>query len=201
MSRIAVLVCISLTFIFRRGTNLPDFHGLGNNVDHPEWGANHSMLQNNTTVAFANGFSSPAAPQRANPRLISNYLMGQPSVLPSTQGLSDYVWVFGQFIDHDVTLVGNNSAEFFPITINFPDPIFNPGGALPNALIPMSRSAHVPGTGTELGNPRRYANEISAFVDGSGVYGPDSIYRRLVAHTYRRKDEDIQWESSSPEYH
>lgn len=177
MSRIAVLVCISLTFILHaEAQTYRTYTGWGNNVDHPEWGANHSMLQSNTTEAFANGFSSPAAPQRANPRLISNYLMGQPSVLPSTEGLSDYVWVFGQFIDHDVTLVVNNSAEFFPITINFPDPIFNPGGALPNALIPMSRSAHVPGTGTELGNPRRYANEISAFVDGSGVYGPDSIY-------------------------
>lgn len=177
MSRIAVLLCLLFSIISSvQAQTHRTYSGWGNNVDHPEWGANHSMLQHNTTEAFANGFSSPAAPQRANPRLISNYLLSQPNVLPSTQGLSDYVWVFGQFIDHDITLVFNNSTEFFPITINFPDPIFNPGGALPNAFIPMSRSAQIPGTGTELGNPRRYANQISAFVDGSAVYGPDSIY-------------------------
>ncbi len=177
MNRIVTLVCLFLsTALALNAQEYRTITGWGNNVDHPEWGANHSLLQSNTTDAFANGFSTPAAPQRANPRLISNYLMSQPSVLPSTQGLSDYVWVFGQFIDHDITLVFNNSTEFFPITINFPDPIFNPGGALPNAFIPMTRSAAAPGTGTQAGNPRRYANEISAFVDGSAVYGPDSIY-------------------------
>ncbi len=177
MNRIAVLLCVlSIVINGAQAQTYRTYTGWGNNVDHPEWGSNHSMLQSNTTVAFANGFNSPAAPQRANPRLISNYLMSQPNVLPSKEGLSDYVWAFGQFIDHDITLVFNNSAEFFPITINFPDPIFNPGGALPNAFIPMTRSAQVPGTGTEMGNPRRYANEISSFVDGSAVYGRDSIY-------------------------
>lgn len=175
MSRIALLLCILMPLVGQSQT-YRTYTGWGNNIDHPEWGAGHSPMQTRTTVAFGNGFSSPAGTNRANPRLISNYLLSQPNVLPSSEGLSDYVWAFGQFIDHDITLVQNNNGEFFPITINFPDPIFNPGGAFPNAFIPMSRSAAAPGTGTEAGNPRKYINEISGLVDGSAVYGPDSTY-------------------------
>ena len=175
MSRIVLLLCVLMPLVGQSQT-YRTYTGWGNNIDHPEWGAGLSIMQTRTTEAFGNGFSTPAGANRANPRLISNYLMSQPDVLPSAEGLSDYVWAFGQFIDHDVTLVFNNGSDFFPITINFPDPVFNPGGAFPNAFIPMTRSAAAEGTGTEVGNPRKYINQISSFVDASAVYGPDSTH-------------------------
>lgn len=177
MNRIVTLVCLFLSIaLISEAQDYRTFSGWGNNVDHPEWGAVHTPLLTRTTVAFGNGFSSPAGGNRANARLISNYLMDQNSDLFSAGKLSDYVWAFGQFVDHDITLVFTNSTEFLPITINFPDEVFNPGGAFPNAFIPMTRSAAIPGTGTDVGNPRQYANEITAFVDASAVYGSDSLH-------------------------
>ncbi|MCF8239119.1 MAG: T9SS type A sorting domain-containing protein [Saprospiraceae bacterium] len=177
MNRIVTLVCLLLSIaLITDAQNVRTYSGWGNNIDHPEWGAVHTPMLTRTTVAFGNGFSSPAGASRANPRLISNYLMDQKSDLFSDGKLSDYVWAFGQFVDHDITLVFTNSTEFFPISINFPDPVFNPGGAFPSAMIPMTRSATIPGTGTEAGNPRKYANQITAFVDASAVYGSDSTH-------------------------
>ncbi|MEZ5031246.1 MAG: peroxidase family protein [Saprospiraceae bacterium] len=112
MSRIVLLLCFFMPLVGQSQT-YRTYTGWGNNVDNPAWGAGFSQMQTRTTVAFGNGFSTPAGASRANARLISNYLMSQPNVLPSSEGLSDYVWAFGQFIDHDITLVHNNN-EFIP---------------------------------------------------------------------------------------
>ncbi|MEM1323704.1 MAG: peroxidase family protein [Bacteroidota bacterium] len=146
--------------------------GSMNNLQHPEWGAAHGGLQNITPVAFLDSISQPNGTDRANPRIISNTLFAQDGLINDPFNLSDYVWVFGQLLDHDITFVPSNPAERAQITVNFVDSIMNPTGIFP-ITIPMTRSRTLPGTGTDPSNPRRAVNIITAWIDGSCVYGSD----------------------------
>lgn len=152
------------------------YTGWGNNLSHPYWGMNGDTVVERNSPAYGDGYSSPAGQNRQNPRRISNFLAAAPQSIPNTRNLSDFTWVFGQLLDHEFALVLDDAQQPFPIFVNFPDPHFNPGGVLPAVTISMHRSLTVPGTGTEPGNPRRFANNISAYFDGSSIYGSDSTW-------------------------
>ncbi len=117
------------------------------------------------------GQSEPAGPNRPNPRVISNALFAQEGLINDPVGLSDYTWVFGQFIDHDVALT-EEEGEVMPIPVPMGDPQFDPFFT-GNATIAFHRNLPRFGTGFGIGNPRNYDNAITAYIDGSGVYGSD----------------------------
>ena len=77
--------------------------GFGNHTTHQELGTAGSTLRTLTTVDFADGIGSPSGIERANPRVISNKLFSQDGAISDSKSLSDYNWVFGQFIDHDIS--------------------------------------------------------------------------------------------------
>ena len=157
--------------------------GRNNNRLNPEWGATHTRLVVPTGLAYADSISSPAGPDRTNPREISNVIFSQSGRLNNQLELSDYVWVFGQFIDHDITLTDNNPAE--PILIEVPtgDPFMDPFGT-GQVVIPMFRSEFDHTTGTSAENPRIHTNAITAFIDGSAVYGSD-VFRAQWLRTFQ----------------
>lgn len=148
------------------------YDGSNNNIENPEWGAAHTAMPRICTVDYADGISVPKLDEqydRPNPRVISNQLFEQVENIQDQLQLSDYVWVFGQFLDHDISLVENNPAELLDnIVIPEDDQYFTPGGK-----IFMSRSNASEGTGTDVNNPRQHDNLISSFIDASAVYGSD----------------------------
>lgn len=146
--------------------------GHGNNPNNPEWGAAHTTLLNKPGIGFADSIGAPAGADRPNPRYISNLIFNQPDLLPDPMVLSDYCWVFGQFMDHDLSLTVDG-AEFHPIRVPAGDPNFDPLG-FGTVMIPMMRNAFVGGSSPE--NPRLYVNEITAFIDGSSVYGSEESH-------------------------
>lgn len=169
---ITLVLALLVTTVFAQ--EVRNYDGSSNNLANPTWGATFSELGRLAPAEYGDKISSPTGGQRQNPRKLSNALFAQDSPLSDPLGLSDFVWVFGQFIDHDITL-SEGSNEPAMISVNFPDVHFNPGGALPNVLIPMSRTAPMEGTGTSEANPRQHFNEITAWLDGSAIYGSDAF--------------------------
>ena len=168
-----ILLIVGLTFsqIFTFSQDNRTIDGSANNLQNLDWGAAHTQLKRFTTVAYSDGVETPAGASRPNPRTISNSLFAQDSLLNDPLNLSDFVWAFGQFIDHDISLTGDGSENAF-VQVPSGDPWFDPFGQ-GTALIFMRRSKKMTGTGTDPSNPRQHGNEITGWIDASNVYGSD----------------------------
>ncbi len=168
-----ILLCLifaTLTVVSSFGQNFRSYDGRGNNLDNPTWGSVFEPLEIETSLEYSDGMGAPTGQNRPNPRTISNLLFSQDSLLPDVMSLSDYVWAFGQFIDHDITITPSDQTEDLSINIPTGDPWFDPD-SLGQAMIPMSRTNHIDGTGEDVSNPRMIQNITTAFIDGSSFYG------------------------------
>jgi len=152
--------------------------GSANNLIHLDWGAAGVHVLNGT-VGYADGISAPSGPERPNARFISNMLFAQNTIENDPRTLSAYTWVWGQFIDHDITLSPDNPDEILHILVPSNDPYFDPIGT-GTEIIPMNRSDYDPTTGTGISNPRAHYNGITAYIDGSAVYGSDDNHARWL---------------------
>jgi hypothetical protein len=91
--------------------------------------------------------------------------------------MSDWVYAWGQFIDHDIDLTtGGAGTQFQPANIPVPkgDPFFDPNGT-GTQVIDFNRSEFDPNTGTSTSNQRQQFNNITAYLDGSMIYGSDPV--------------------------
>ncbi|WP_419551581.1 peroxidase family protein [Candidatus Poriferisodalis sp.] len=147
--------------------------GRRNNLVNPTWGMAGTTLLKKASNSYADGVSTPTT-SRPNARTISNLVFAQHTSVPNFSQASDIVWQWGQFLDHDITLSLDNTAEPLPIAVPADDPVFDPLGT-GEATIGLSRSVSDPETGTNAENPRRQVNAITAFIDGSQVYGSDRV--------------------------
>ncbi|MEO1713006.1 MAG: peroxidase family protein, partial [Bacteroidota bacterium] len=148
--------------------------GTNNNQQNPTWGAADTEMPRLVPPAYGDGISALGGIGWPNPRVVSNTLFSQANPLIDPMNLSDYCWAFGQFIDHDITFVLDQTNGWLFIQVPAGDPDFDPWG-IGQALIPMRRSAATPGTGLDANNPRQHNNVITAFIDGSAVYGSDQV--------------------------
>jgi hypothetical protein len=144
-------------------------NGWGNNVMRPWWGSEGTDLIRTARAAYADGLSSPSGANRPSARAISNAISAQTGDLVNNRHLSDMVYLFGQFLDHDLDLTTTGTD---PMNIAVPtgDPSFDPNST-GTQVIPDTRSNYDPNTGTT--NPRQQINSITSFIDGSQIYGSD----------------------------
>lgn len=138
--------------------------GSGNNVDNSTWGAAGTSLLRMAPSDYGDGISSMAGANRPGTRAVSNGVSAQSGSNPNSKGATDFLWQWGQFLDHDIdlTLTGSTSANI-PIPTN--DPVFDPGGT-GTAEMSFHRSVG-------SGSPFQQTNSITAFIDASNVYGSD----------------------------
>ncbi len=150
------------------------YDGSGNNVANPEWGATFAHLQRFGPADYADGISALAGPLRPSARVISNEIVSQDEdeSIVNPFGTSDFMWQWGQFLDHDLDLTDGGADEIADIEVPPGDPFFDPDGSGAK-VIPFSRAIFDPATGTDLSNPRQQENEITSWIDASMVYGSD----------------------------
>jgi hypothetical protein len=149
--------------------------GTGNNLAHPDWGSTYERLLREAPAAYADGVSAPAGASRPSARAVSDALAAHVAqATPDNRDLSAYIYVWGQFLDHDLDLTGAASpAQPFNIPVPTGDPSFDPTGT-GTQVIPLDRSVYDPATGTGVGNPRQQVNQVTAWIDGSMIYGSDA---------------------------
>ena len=83
------------------------YDGTRNNLANPTWGAAGTALVRLAPAAYDDGASAPRGSltiQLPNPRVVSNSMVTQPVMLPNLHEMTDWVFQWGQFVDHDMDL-------------------------------------------------------------------------------------------------
>ncbi|MCA9776900.1 MAG: peroxidase [Candidatus Eremiobacteraeota bacterium] len=135
-------------------------------------GATELVFAEDVTRAYGDGVGTPSGDSWPNPREISNAVVDQTEDTPDPGGRTAFLWMWGQFLDHDITLTHENGTNDFPVPIPTGDPYFDPYSTGTQTL-PFSRSVFADGTGVSADSPRAQVNSITSFVDASNVYGSD----------------------------
>jgi peroxidase len=146
--------------------------GHGNNISNMDWGnAGIQLLRKKATSAdYGDGISTPAGMTRYSPRKISNIMATQKESILNSLDASDFVWQWGQFLDHDIDLTTERDDEPLEIDVILPDPYFDPD-SIGGQTIGFHRSVYDTTIGPS--DPRQQLNEVTSFIDASNVYGSD----------------------------
>ena len=151
-------------------TSYRSVDGTGNHERQPDRGSVGVALLRRTAVRYADGTSEPGGQNRPSPRAISNACAAQEEARPNRLRASDYLWQWGQFVDHDIDLThAADPAEALDIAVPAGDPYFDPENT-GTQVIAMDRSDYE----VDANGVRQQVNSISAFIDGSNVYGSDA---------------------------
>ncbi|NER51770.1 MAG: peroxiredoxin [Symploca sp. SIO1A3] len=150
-------------------------NGSGNNIANPTWGEADTQLLRLLPPAYEDRTFAPAGTDRPSARAVSNTVSNQSVSVINSLGASDWLWQWGQFLDHDLDLTEpHNPSEPFNIPVPAGDPFFDPFNT-GTQEIGLNRSLYDTATGTGIGNPRQQLNEITSYIDASNVYGSDPV--------------------------
>ena len=152
--------------------------GSGNNLGNPGIDATPNSAELALApLNFASGTNNGLV-QGPNPRTVSNVISGGTGAqgqngATTDPGASAWLYVFGQFVDHDLDLE-SNSPSGTPINITVPprDPVFKAG-----TTIDMTRDVRDPKTNTIV-------NTTAGYLDLSQLYGSTTD----VANSLRNPD-------------
>lgn len=159
------------------------YNGSENNLFNPAWGmVNIPLIRKATPPAYSDGPTgselATRGPNNPNPRLVSNKICKSTGSKLNSLSLTDLVWGFGQFLDHEIDLTKTSSTGETADMIT-PSLAEDPTEAYPEYTIKFTRSEIVPNTA-----PREQPNHISCFIDASNVYG----YSTERAYALRKLD-------------
>jgi len=173
----SVVVALILTIIALAVTTTPGgantfairtLDGSGNNLRHPAWGRAGTLYLRVAPTNYADGISSMA--NGPSMRYVSNRVFNDVGQnIFSKDGITQWGWVWGQFLDHDFGLRDERPAENAPIPFDRVDPLeafANDLGAIGFARTPAA-------AGTGVNTPRQQVNTLSSYIDGSNIYGVD----------------------------
>jgi len=167
---VAVLVlCVPPAASPTRESAWRTLDGSGNNPRHRAWGEAGNTYLRLAPANYADGVARMVA--GPSPRYVSNRVFNDVGQnLFSENGVSQWAWAWGQYLDHDFGLRDETPAESAPMPFDAGDRVEqfrNDLGAIDFARTPAA-------AGTGVSTPRKEINTISSYIDGSGVYGVTS---------------------------
>ncbi|KAI5730643.1 hypothetical protein M8J76_015993 [Diaphorina citri] len=170
--------------------------GTCNNLQHPMWGASLTGFRRLLKPIYENGFSTPVGwtkglkyygYEKPPARVVSNELISTESITPDPV-ITHMVMQWGQFLDHDLDhaipatsleswegIDCKKSCAFsppcFPMEVPHDDPRVKK-----RRCIDFIRSSAICGSGMtsmfwDTVQPREQINQLTAYIDGSQVYG------------------------------
>lgn len=145
--------------ISRSSDTPPSLDGKLNNPGQSTWGVAGVNLMRLAPAAFADGLSTPAGANRPSARLISNTLSDSNTSIANNRNLSDWIYGWGQFIDHDLDLTTSGDTAF-DIAVPTGDPYFDPKST-GSAVIYMNRSIYDSASGTSTPVTRRQTVSVT----------------------------------------
>lgn len=148
------------------GLAFPTLSGYGNNLSNRQWGQAGTQYLRVGSTNYADGIASMQpgpSPRRVSNRIFND--LGQ-NVF-SENGIAQFGWAWGQFVDHDMGLRNETPAASVPMDFQSLDPLERFGNA--TGKIAFNRTPAAPGTGVTT--PRQEINTDSSFIDASQVYG------------------------------
>ncbi len=154
------------------GEEFRTFNGLFNNLTRPRFGSIFIRLLREAPAQYGPD-NSLARQSAANVRVISNTVNHQSASVVNDRGMSDFVWQWGQFLDHDLDLTEFHlPREAANIAIPIGDAAFDPLSTGDREFL-FSRSLYAVAPFRDASMVRQQLNEITAWIDGSNVYGSD----------------------------
>ena len=149
-------------------SNIRTIDGTDNNLTNVDFNATNTDFDRVGAANFADGISTLT--EAPSPREISNVVVGQGDAdVPNQEGLSGFMYAWGQFIDHDLDLEQSDGTNHIDVPIPAGDPSFPSG-----ATIDLTRAVIDPATGAGTDHPATAINTITGWLDASMVYGSDA---------------------------
>ncbi|KAM4036443.1 dual oxidase 1-like [Anomaloglossus baeobatrachus] len=149
------------------------YDGWYNNLAFHNMGSKGSKLLRLIPASYSDGVYQVASePVQPNPREISNAVMKGESGSLSSRNLTVMAVFFGSHVLSEIvsTEMPACPAEFLNINIPEKDPVFDPKGN-GNVVLPFQRMKWSQDTGKSPNSPREQINTVTAWIDGSSIYG------------------------------
>ncbi|XP_067090540.1 dual oxidase 1 [Osmerus mordax] len=150
--------------------------GWYNNVAYHSRGAVGSHLVRLLPARYSDGVYQPVK-QLPNPRSLSNVISNGPSSLPSKHNRTVLSVFFGYHVLFEVldSRQPGCPPEFMNIPVPKGDRVFDPTGT-GEVNLPFQRGVWDKDSSQSPNNPRTPVNLVTAWLDGSSIYGPSSSW-------------------------
>uniref|UniRef100_H2LKU2 NAD(P)H oxidase (H2O2-forming) n=1 Tax=Oryzias latipes TaxID=8090 RepID=H2LKU2_ORYLA len=161
---------------------VPRFDGWYNSLGNPRRGSVGSRLVRLVPAQYWDGVYQPVLePLQPNPRRLSRVLAEGPSGLPSTRNQTVLFLFFGYHVAFEISDLRSSGCppEFMNIPVPQGDPVFDPN-ATGEVQLPFRRGEWDQASGQSPSNPRTQINSVTAWIDGSSIYGPSSSWSDLL---------------------
>ncbi|MDQ1655176.1 MAG: peroxidase [Cryptosporangiaceae bacterium] len=140
--------------------------GSCNNLANPDWGRANTPYIRVAPAHYLDGISAPVSTPTA--RYISNRIFNDKAQnIFSENHVTQWGYVWGQFLDHTFGLRQSTGGENTPLNFNNADPLEEFTNDL--GSIAFTRTPAAPGTGTGT-SVRQEINTESSYINAAGVY-------------------------------